>query len=286
MGYYLINVCFGGFGWSEEAEKEIRRRRELLQQTQDNNDNNYDYDYDYDYNYEYDRTCSVAHHLFDEWGSKRCSGRHSNLCKEKVPDELMEYVIVHEYDGLESINVDTTKFYETMMEDLLGTTGNCTMKDVMACRKEILRIQELWYNCYDNNNNNNSKTTVASIDIEQDGHVGNENYDAALGVVDDVINRGYDESNTYEEEDNMLMSGETSAKRRKSNDDDEAEPDSSKNMNSRYHIAPKMLVVRNGDDDDDDDDDGVIDSNAWLGKYQTSMYPQYMVSGTRKRNRY
>jgi len=283
MGYYLINVCFGGFGWSEEAEKEIRRRRELLQQTQDNNDNNYDYDY----NYEYDRTCSVAHHLFDEWGSKRCSGRHSNLCKEKVPDELMEYVIVHEYDGLESINVDTTKFYETMMEDLLGTTGNCTMKDVMACRKEILRIQELWYNCYDNNNNNNSKTTVASIDIEQDGHVGNENYDAALGVVDDVINRGYDESNTYEEEDNMLMSGETSAKRRKSNDDDEAEPDSSKNMNSRYHIAPKMLVVRNGDgDDDDDDDDGVIDSNAWLGKYQTSMYPQYMVSGTRKRNRY
>jgi len=212
------------------------------------------------YDYEYDRTCLVAHHLFDEWGSKRCSGRHSNLCKEKVPDEVMEYVIVNEYDGLESIHVDTTKLYETMMEDLLGTTGNCTMKDVMACRKEILRIQELWYNCYDNNN----KTTVASIDTMQDGPVGICNYD-------DIINKGYDESNTYnEEEDNILMSGETSTKRRKSNDNDEAELDSSKNMNSRYH----------------DDDDGGIGSNAWLGKYQTSMCPQYMVSGTRKRHRY
>merc|ERR1711862_6770 len=93
------------------------------------------------------RTDPIAHQLFDEWGSERCSDRYARLIKIYVPDELMDFVVVSEYDGNESIDIATTKLYETKMEELLTTiesgTTSKTLADVMKCRQEIRRLQEL-----------------------------------------------------------------------------------------------------------------------------------------------
>ena len=143
MGYYLINNRYGGFGWSEEAEKEINRRKELqrkyaLIRAIVAGDTVWPGDDVSDY---YHRRCPIALALFDEWGSKRCSDDHSELRKTEVVDELMDHVKVKEYDGLESIYTDTRELYQKMMEDVLSNeTKGCTIEDVMACRKEFLRI--------------------------------------------------------------------------------------------------------------------------------------------------
>jgi len=134
MGYFIYNDDYGGYCWSQEAIIEIQKRHG---KTPDPEASGYDDKY---------RTDPIAHQVFDEWGSERCGDR-AKLVKVHVPDELINFIVLTEYDGKEFLGVDAAKLYETKMEELLkhvetGTTSK-TLDDVMKCRQEIHRLQEL-----------------------------------------------------------------------------------------------------------------------------------------------
>jgi len=134
MGYFIYNDDYGGYCWSEEAIAEIQKRKGKPPNPYERINDEY-------------RTDPVAHQVFDEWGSTRCNGGSAKLVKVHVPDELINFIVLTEYDGKEFLGVDAAKLYETKMEELLklietGTTSK-TLEDVMKCRQEIHRLQEL-----------------------------------------------------------------------------------------------------------------------------------------------
>lgn len=128
MGFFIYSPDHSGYGWSDEAVIEIHRRKGMSPSEYDNYDESL-------------RDDPVAHQLMDEWGSNRC-GEGGELVKTFVPDELMSYVSLDEYDGAESVKIDTTQMYEDMMNDVLSL-HNVTLHDVKERHKEIKRRQQL-----------------------------------------------------------------------------------------------------------------------------------------------
>ena len=84
MKRVLINKCYGGFGFSEFLVTEYKRR------TGEDIDSRYDDDF---------RVDKTVIEIFEEFGSKKCSGGFAALKLIEIPDDV-EYEI-KDYDGIE-----------------------------------------------------------------------------------------------------------------------------------------------------------------------------------------
>jgi hypothetical protein len=100
----LINVCYGGYGLSNEALELWAKKKNLTLTKKTTEYGDYDYYVDGDTiisGYDIDRDDPTIIEVFEELGSERTSGNHSELSLVELPDGC-EYDIT-EYDGWESI---------------------------------------------------------------------------------------------------------------------------------------------------------------------------------------
>ena len=88
----LFNDCYGGWQISNKAKKlyELRRTK----------DSNY---------YLRRRSDPILVQIYKELGDE-FDGKYSKTGIEKIPKKYEKYYIISEYDGLESIEIDYTKY--------------------------------------------------------------------------------------------------------------------------------------------------------------------------------
>ncbi len=104
----VINKCFGGFGLSELCHKELMKLGHVgsLREEQQN-DESYVDDKDWgDYHHEsygrdINRDDPMLVQVIENFGSKACSNRFSQLKIVEIPDNVGWWI--HEYDGTEYI---------------------------------------------------------------------------------------------------------------------------------------------------------------------------------------
>ena len=89
----LLNDCYGGWQISNKAKKlyELRRTK----------DSNY---------YLRRRSDPILVQIYKELGDEFDGGKYSKTGIEKLPKKYEKYYIISEYDGLESIEIDYTKY--------------------------------------------------------------------------------------------------------------------------------------------------------------------------------
>jgi hypothetical protein len=89
----LLNNCYGSWQISNKANKlyELRRKK----------DSNY---------YIRRRSDPILVQIYKELGDEFDGGKHSKTGIEKIPKKYEKYYIISEYDGLESIEIDYTKY--------------------------------------------------------------------------------------------------------------------------------------------------------------------------------
>jgi hypothetical protein len=80
----VINTCFGGFGLSEEAEAEYKKRKGIT-------------DPDW-YYWDIDRTCPVLVSMVE---AGKVDGTYAELKVVEIPDDVNWFI--HEYDGIEHV---------------------------------------------------------------------------------------------------------------------------------------------------------------------------------------
>lgn len=95
----LYNVCYGGWGISNKA-KELYTLR-----TPKNSNNFYDY---YDYYYS-KRSDPILIQIYNELGDE-FDRKYSKTSIQKIPKKYEKYYDIHEYDGLETVEIDYTKY--------------------------------------------------------------------------------------------------------------------------------------------------------------------------------
>ena len=91
----LLNDCYGGWQISNKANKlyELRRKKDS---------NNY--------NYIRKRSDPILVQIYKELGDEFDGGKHSKTGIENIPKKYEKYYIISEYDGLESVEIDYTKY--------------------------------------------------------------------------------------------------------------------------------------------------------------------------------
>lgn len=126
----LINVCYGGYGISDEAIVLWAQKKNiaLIKNTTEYGDYSYYMDGDKIISgHAIDRNDPVIIEVFEELGSERTSGMHGELALVELPDGC-EYDIT-EYDGWESIsntwiNVSVKELIEGLSPDRLEAALN------------------------------------------------------------------------------------------------------------------------------------------------------------------
>lgn len=104
----LINKCYGGFSFSDDFLKFLEEKHP-------------EYFTDKDKPYYFFEAMSHRDNpdviqLFQEKGSKWCSGKYSDLVLKQIPNNVSDYVYVGEYDGYESLNIDWKKAFYRLYE--------------------------------------------------------------------------------------------------------------------------------------------------------------------------
>lgn len=104
----LINKCYGGFSFSYDFMKLFQEKHP-------------EYFTDKHKPYYFFEAMSHRYNpdviqMFQEKGSKWCSGQYSNLVLKEIPDNVSDYVYVGEYDGYESLNIDWKKAFYRLYE--------------------------------------------------------------------------------------------------------------------------------------------------------------------------
>ena len=86
----LLNDCYGGWQISNKANKlyELRRTKDSIRKRSD----------------------PILVQIYKELGDAFDGGKHSKTGIEKIPKKYEKYYIISEYDGLESIEIDYTKY--------------------------------------------------------------------------------------------------------------------------------------------------------------------------------
>jgi len=89
----LLNDCYGGWQVSNKAKKlyELRKIK----------DSNY---------YSRRRSDPIFVQIYKELGDEFDGGKHSKTGIEKIPKKYEKYYYITEYDGLEKIEIDYTKY--------------------------------------------------------------------------------------------------------------------------------------------------------------------------------
>ena len=90
----LYNDCYGGWQISNKANKLYTLRRT----TKDSN------------NYLRRRSDPILVQIYKELGDDFDGGKYSKTAIEKIPKKYEKYYIISEYDGLETVEIDYTKY--------------------------------------------------------------------------------------------------------------------------------------------------------------------------------
>jgi hypothetical protein len=126
----LINVCYGGFGISNEAIELWAKKKNIALTKKTTEYGDYDYYTNGDEivsENDIDRDDPTLIEVFEELGSERTSGQHGELKLIELPDGC-EYEIT-EFDGWESIsntwiNVTVKELIEGLSPDRLEAALN------------------------------------------------------------------------------------------------------------------------------------------------------------------
>jgi hypothetical protein len=97
----LYNNCYGGFTFSLEAFLEINQRLTLQDRKPLTSVHSYVSISD--------RCDPIFLQVYDLLGS-RFSGKHSNIQVELVDEKCKHFIDIHEYDGLESVEINTENY--------------------------------------------------------------------------------------------------------------------------------------------------------------------------------
>ena len=89
----LFNDCYGGWQISNKANKLYTLRK--------TKDSNY---------YIRRRSDPILVQIYKELGDEFDGGKHSKTGIEKIPKKYENHYIISEYDGLESVEIDYTKY--------------------------------------------------------------------------------------------------------------------------------------------------------------------------------
>ena len=126
MKKVIINSCYGGYGWSNEAIREYLTQTTKGADIREGNGGMYVNGLFF-WGGNICRTDSVAIALLEEKGSEFCSGPYSSLKIAEYDDEYFEYDI-DEYNGIE-----TLKLIHLLSEDRIRS---CSSMDEVV---ELLR---------------------------------------------------------------------------------------------------------------------------------------------------
>ena len=137
----LINVCYGGFGISDEALELWAKKKniQLIKRTLEYGDYNYYTDGDVIISEnDIDRDDPTLIEVFEELGSERTSGRHGELKLVELPDGC-QYEIT-EFDGWESIGntwitVSVKELIEGLSPDRLEAALNVRSIKIKSTKK-------------------------------------------------------------------------------------------------------------------------------------------------------
>ena len=129
--YILINVKYGGFGFSDEFKQEMKRR-------------GVEYLLDGD-----DRGNPKVIELFDEMGSRWSSDRYAILRKVAIPAGYGKYAHVHEYDGLEQLQyIDFARVFTKEVKKIMSKNEpSNAFHEILALQAEIDAAKEVWEEC-------------------------------------------------------------------------------------------------------------------------------------------
>jgi len=94
----LINICYGGWNISKKAIDLYKLRNP--------NFNVYESDFDYYFH----RNDVILIQIYKELGDDFDGGKHSKTGIKKIPKKYENHYIISEYDGLESVEIDYTKY--------------------------------------------------------------------------------------------------------------------------------------------------------------------------------
>jgi hypothetical protein len=105
----LYNNCYGGYRVSDEAKK--------LYKEYTNND----------YGKE-ERHCPYMIKVFETLGSKRFGGDYSQIESHKIPIYMEYYYSIHEYDGMENVEIQGEWFKYDMIQFVIKSEMSDTQK--------------------------------------------------------------------------------------------------------------------------------------------------------------
>ena len=137
----LINVCYGGYGLSNEALELWAKKKNMVLTKKTTEYGDYDYYVDGDKiisGHDIDRDDPTIIEVFEELGSERTSGDHGELSLVELPDGC-EYNIT-EYDGWESIantwiSVSVKELIEGLSPDRLEAALNVRSIKIKSTKK-------------------------------------------------------------------------------------------------------------------------------------------------------
>ena len=120
----LVNICHGGFGFSEEFAKEFQNRTGIEMK--------------WSYRYQDYRDHPEAIKLFNEKGSDWSSETYSKLELQELPILFKKYWTIQEYDGMEHIVVNVHKAIADLTFVYLE---NPTPETLEILKKEVTELK-------------------------------------------------------------------------------------------------------------------------------------------------
>lgn len=166
---YLFNTCYGGFSFSDEFQGAYNERRK--QAGLEPIELSY-------YGTNEERSDPMIVQLYQEFGSKKASGHCSRLSLYWVPKDLLDYVDKHEYDGTESVGVDSSQIYTKLLKDFMEKYENdktITLEELYKqytnIKAKIARHREFLQNVYYKKKNSHMIDNKFPNDPDSDGEL-------------------------------------------------------------------------------------------------------------------
>ena len=118
----MLNVCFGGFGLSDEAMDEYRKQCPGKEDIDD---------------YTIDRHDPVMVNIVKEIGTRSAGSAFAEIRLVSIPSQYVKYYSIHEYDGRESVAIHYNKYKINSAKEILQDQ-TLTKSDKLARLSAIL----------------------------------------------------------------------------------------------------------------------------------------------------
>jgi hypothetical protein len=124
----MVNMCFGGFGLSQAAMDEYRRRCPS--------------------SFFADRDCDIPRHdavmvqIVKDLGSEAASARHASVQLRRIPSEYVRHYTIEEYDGMESVALDRAGYVLDAARAILRDRAPMTKAERLARLAAVLLAEE------------------------------------------------------------------------------------------------------------------------------------------------